>query len=140
MTSRIVSVTRTDLQQLRKLLQSEFACALSGGRSHLADLDKALDCTTVVEPEEMSPDVVTMNSTVELRDMDSNDAETYTLVYPHEACIAEGKLSILSPLGAEIFGRRIGQSVTLPLLNRKTQKRVERIYFQPERAGALNYY
>ncbi|QDV41467.1 Regulator of nucleoside diphosphate kinase [Stieleria neptunia] len=137
MTSQIVAVTRVDLQRLQTLLQSEFAVALGGGRSHLTELDNALSRASVVESEEMVPDVVTMNSTVELLDLDRNDAETYTLVYPDEACIAEGKLSILSPLGAAVFGRRVGQSVSLHLLHCKTNKRVTRIYFQPERAGAF---
>ncbi len=71
-------------------------------------------------------------------DFSHETAETVTIVYPDEACSAEGKLSILSPLGSELLGRRIGESVTLHLLQRESRKRVEKVTFQPERVGAFN--
>ncbi|WP_238383108.1 GreA/GreB family elongation factor [Rubripirellula obstinata] len=79
-----------------------------------------------------------MNSTIELIDLDRDESETLTLVYPDEASSAEGKLSILSPLGSELLGRRVGESVTLHLLQRETRKRVQKVAFQPERVGAFN--
>ena len=138
MPSRNIAVSRTDLQRLQSLLESHFVEVIGNGRAHLKELKRKLELATVVDSSEMLPDIVTMNSTFNLFDLDRNESETFTLVYPDEACIAEGKLSILSPLGAEIFGRRVGASVTLYLLNRETRKRVEKISFQPERSGAFD--
>lgn len=138
MTAQDIAITLTDLQRLRILLDSHFVEAIGNGRTHLRELQSRLDRAAVVDPREMPPDIVTMNSTFNLFDLDRSEAETFTLVYPDEACIAEGKLSILSPLGAESFGRRVGESLTLNILKRPTRKRIEKMSFQPERSGAFD--
>jgi regulator of nucleoside diphosphate kinase len=138
MSSRIIAVSLTDLQRLRSLLDSHFVEAIGSDQTHLKQLKSKLDLATVVNSFEMPPDIVTMNSTFNLYDLDRSEADTFTLVYPDEACIAEGKLSILSPLGAEVFGLRVGESVTLNVLNHETRKRVDKMSFQPERVGAFD--
>lgn len=138
MTSRIIAVTRTDLQRLKSLLESHRVPAVGNDRVHLTHLKCELDNAAVVESDEMSAELITMNSTFKLLDLDRHQTDTFTLVYPDDACIAEGKLSILSPLGSELLGRRAGDEVTISLLQRDTRKRVEAISFQPERVGAFN--
>lgn len=138
MTSRIIAVTRTDFTRIDQLLRSEWTVAIGGQRAHLKTLRNRLDEATVVDSPDMLPDIVTMNSTIYLHDIELRETDIYTLVYPEEASIAEGKLSILSPLGAEIFGRRVGETVILDVLNKKSSKRVEKLSFQPERIGAFN--
>lgn len=61
----------------------------------------------VVEPENVPRDVVTMNSTVRLADPMSGDAWELTLVYPEEHDPEENCWSVLSPVGAGLFGHRI---------------------------------
>ncbi|EMI43710.1 GreA/GreB family elongation factor [Rhodopirellula sp. SWK7] len=131
-------VTRLDRQRLLHLLDSNFTQAMGNGRFHLTDLKEKIVSATVVDSEDMLPEVITMNTTFKLLDVPRGEAETFTLVYPDEACIAEGKLSILSPLGAELLGRRVGDVVRLRVFNHDTEKRVENISFQPERCGVLN--
>lgn len=138
MIAQDIAISRTDLQRLQVLLDSHFVEAIGNGRTHLKELQRRLERATVVDPGEMLPDIVTMNSTFNLFDLDRREAETFTLVYPEEACIAEGKLSILSPLGAESFGRRVGERLTLNILQRPTRKRIEKLWFQPERSGAFH--
>lgn len=138
MISRKIAVSRVDKSRLQVLLQSELALGLGVGRPHLIELQEKLSRATVMDSQEMLPDVITMNSTVKLFDLDRHEFDTLTLVYPVEACSTEGKLSILSPLGSELFGRRVGESVTLHLLQRETRKRVEKVTFQPERVRAFN--
>ncbi|TWU19396.1 Regulator of nucleoside diphosphate kinase [Allorhodopirellula heiligendammensis] len=137
MTPRIFALTRTDRQRLETLLDSHFVEAMWDERAHLSNLKEKLEAATVVDSREMLPDIVTMNSTVKLFDIDRREAETFTLVYPEEACIAEGKLSILSPLGTEVLGRRVTERFSLQVLTVKTRKRVENISFQPERSGVF---
>tara|TARA_R110002073_G_scaffold7245_7_gene41367 strand:- start:1609 stop:2028 length:420 start_codon:yes stop_codon:yes gene_type:complete len=138
MSSRTIVVSRTDLARLQSLLDSHFVAAIGSDRTHLKELKSKLERATVVDSRDMLPDIVTMNSTFNLFDLDRDEADTFTLVYPDEACIAEGKLSILSPLGAGIFGLCVGDSLTLHVLNRETRKRVEKMSFQPERVGAFD--
>lgn len=135
---RSIVVTRTDLTRLQELLQSQFAAAVGEGRPHLTELNDLLERAEPVDPQSMLPHIVTMNSTIKLLDVKQEEAETYTLVYPEEACIAEGKLSILSPLGSQLLGRHVGEEVAFNVSDRKIYKRVEKIWFQPERAGAFN--
>ncbi|MCO8120895.1 GreA/GreB family elongation factor [Stieleria sp. TO1_6] len=138
MSSPIIAVSQTDLQRLESVLDSHFVQAIGNDRPHLKELKNKLERASVIDCREMQPDIVTMNSTFNLFDIDRNESDTFTLVYPDEACIAEGKLSILSPLGAEVFGLRVGATLTLHVLNHKTRKRVEKISFQPERAWFRN--
>jgi len=55
--------------------------------------------------------LVTMGSKVEFRDDSTGQARTVTLVYPDEADLAAGKLSVLSPVGAALIGLSVGQSI-----------------------------
>ncbi|QEG41969.1 GreA/GreB family elongation factor [Roseimaritima ulvae] len=137
MSSRIVAVTQIDLNRLQALLQQEMLLDESSGRPHWFELQDALARASTVSPDQMPPEVITMNSTFDLFDLDRQESDTYTLVYPEEAAIEEGKLSILSPLGAGIFGRQVGQLVSLRVRDRDIRKRVEKLSFQPERVGAL---
>jgi regulator of nucleoside diphosphate kinase len=55
--------------------------------------------------------VVSMGSQVDFRDDTTGQSRTVRLVYPDEADIAEGKLSVLSPVGAALIGLSVGQSI-----------------------------
>lgn len=138
MTTRHIAVSRLDQHRILATLRQHQTVDVEYERDHLKQLRSRLESATVVDSREMLPDVVTMNSTFKLFDTVRSESDTFTLVYPDEACIAEGKLSILSPLGAEVFGRRVGESLTLQVLNGETQKRVDQLFFQPERMGAFS--
>ncbi len=56
------------------------------------------------------PDVVQMGSTVEFRS-DVAPQKPLTLVFPQEADIAAGRISILTPIGAALIGLSPGQSI-----------------------------
>lgn len=73
----------------------------------------------------MPADVITMGSMVEFFDDSSDSTRTVTLVYPGDADIANGQLSILTPVGAALIGLRAGQSILWPdrcLTVRKVQR------------------
>lgn len=138
MTSSTISVTRSDLNRLEQLFLGEWALTVGGSRDHIDNLRNRLSNAVVVDSVDMLPDVITMNSSFYLKDSKRDESDFYTLVYPDEACIAEGKLSILSPLGAEVFGRRVGETIDLLILEKVAQKEIAKLSFQPERVGAFN--
>jgi regulator of nucleoside diphosphate kinase len=76
-----------------------------------------------------------MHSRVQVLDVKSGESETYTLVYPDEADIDEGKLSILAPLGTALLGTRIGQTIKFEAPAGTRKLRIEKILYQPEAAG-----
>ena len=69
-------------------------------------LERELDRSTIVEPADVPRHVVTMNSTVWFRDLDSEEIESYTLVFPHEANMDQNRISVLAPIGTALLGYR----------------------------------
>ena len=58
-------------------------------------------------------DKVLIGSTVEIRDLHSNDCETYTLAHPADANISVNRISSLAPLGKSLYGRRVGDIIAV---------------------------
>ena len=58
--------------------------------------------------------VIGMQSVVEFVDGAHDLRQTVTLVYPNEANISEGRISILTPVGAGLIGLTAGQSIHWP--------------------------
>ena len=79
--------------------------------------------------------IVTMRSKVRVRDTGTRECDTYTLVYPHEAEINAGKLSVLAPLGLALLGARVGETVAFDAPAGRRRVKVEKILYQPEAAG-----
>lgn len=73
------------------------------------------------KPGRIGADVVTMNATVAFLDTSSGTERTVTLVYPPEADIDAGRISILTPVGAGLIGLKTGQSILWP--DREGRKR-----------------
>ena len=76
-----------------------------------AMLLKEIDRARVVKDGALPAEVVGMGSRVRFRDESTGTERTVRLVYPHEADIAAGKVSILTPIGAGLIGLREGQSI-----------------------------
>jgi regulator of nucleoside diphosphate kinase len=107
--SRIV-VSRRDLLRLRALL-GPHARAAANDRDHLFELEEEIDRATVVGAEALPTDVVALESTVIVLDVQSGSHASYTLVLPAQADIAEGRVSVLAPLGTALLGCRVGDEV-----------------------------
>ncbi|CAO3408638.1 Regulator of nucleoside diphosphate kinase [Azospirillum largimobile] len=73
-----------------------------------AELDRAV----VVGPDEIAPSIVTMNARVTFRDEVAGQERTVTLVYPQQADLAAGRISVLTPIGAALIGVAEKQSIT----------------------------
>lgn len=72
----------------------------------LAELERA----TVVDAGKVPPASVQMGATVEYRS-DDGQRRRVTLVYPGEADIAQGRVSVLTPIGTALLGVSVGQSI-----------------------------
>ena len=128
--SKPLVITECDFKRLRDLVQSR-----RYRTAHSADFKQELDRGQIVAPNEVPPAVVTMHSKVRVRDLAGNRAETYTLVYPHEADIEQQRLSVLAPLGRALLGTRTGQTIEVATPGGLRRVKVERILYQPEAAG-----
>lgn len=102
-----IYVTERDMNRLRQLTEAR----LSGHQAHpqmLARLEDELDRAEILEEGHTVPDVVTMNSRVLLRDLDTGKERTYRLVFPSQCTGAGEELSVLAPLGIALLGYRVG--------------------------------
>lgn len=106
-------------------------------RRYLADLEQELDRAAAVDATEVPPDVVTMNSTVELSDVDSGDTGAYTLVYPDEADIQRNRISVLAPVGTAILGYRVGDVVRWPAPDGVARVRIDNSSLSARARGRL---
>ena len=104
-------------------------------REYLNKLEAELDRAEIVDPKDMPADVVTMRSKVRLQDLVSGESNTYSLVFPTEADFAEGKISVLAPIGTAILGYRQGDTIEWPVPSGLRKLKVEEILYQPEAAG-----
>lgn len=98
-------------------------------------LKSRIDKARVLDPTDMPRDVVTMNSSVRVRDLDTEEIEAYTLVYPAFADAAKGFLSIVTPVGIALLGARQGETVECVSSPSPMRFHVEKVEFQPEGAG-----
>lgn len=134
--SKQIILTDKDYRRLIALLNDSFALALLH-KPYLRDLRGELDIAEIVEADKIPPDVVTMHSTVQLRDVSSHEVDLFTLVFPNEANIVEGKLSVLAPIGTAILGQRVGDIVTWPVPSGNVKVEIEEVTAFPERPQPL---
>jgi regulator of nucleoside diphosphate kinase len=65
----------------------------------------------MVPHETLPHDRVAMNSSVTYRQEPAGDSRTITLVHPDEADAAQGRISVLSPVGRALLGRMPGSVI-----------------------------
>lgn len=127
-----ITVSSRDLNRLEALLESP---ALSRHPAAIA-LSEELGRATVLPPEQMPADVVTMHSRVDCIDDVHGDQHSLTLVYPNEADSEKQRVSILAPVGSALLGLSLGQSIDWQApQGRLLRLRVTAIHYQPEAAG-----
>lgn len=134
MTERNIFITQHDLDRLEELI----AVARRTDKvdmDYLDRLDDALVSKTSVAGRAVPEDVVTMNSRVALIDPESGQEHEYSLVFPADANAAEGKISVLAPLGTALLGASRGQTVEWSAGGNLRRLRIEEILYQPEAAG-----
>ncbi|MBU2574257.1 MAG: nucleoside diphosphate kinase regulator [Elusimicrobia bacterium] len=134
MNGRVLYITKTDCERLRKYLSSP-AARNSRDRGNLEILGEEIHKAKIVDSREIAPDVVTMNSRIKLKDMDTNKEILVTLVFPDDSNIEQGKLSVLSPIGTAILGYSLGDIIEWKVPSRVRRIQIKEICYQPEAAG-----
>jgi regulator of nucleoside diphosphate kinase len=131
---RKIVITKFDKERLEELIAAaEEFCDHS--RRDLHALAGELARASVVLPKAVPQDVVTMNSKVVLRDVDTSGEMTYSLVFPKDADIDTGAISILAPVGTAILGYGEGDVIEWPVPSGIRRIKIEKILYQPEAAG-----
>lgn len=127
-----ITVSSLDAARLEKMLNSFSSMQIPNKEDLQAELDRA----TIVEPQDMPHDVVTMNSTVIFRIDPSGMEFSLTLVYPNDIGDGTGKISVLAPVGSALLGLREGDEIFWPKPGGGSlQVRIKKVVYQPERSG-----
>lgn len=104
-----IVITEIDAARLRDLL----AVRTRAGRDqeHLHDLAAELERARIAESDEVSADVITIHTRVQILDLVSKERRELTLVLPRESDASAGRISVLAPLGTALLGNRAGDEV-----------------------------
>ncbi|HEY3521133.1 MAG TPA: nucleoside diphosphate kinase regulator [Rhodanobacteraceae bacterium] len=126
-----ITISSLDLQRLEAMLES----AQYRDQPGAAALQEELERAQVLEPKDLPPDVVSMNSIAECVEEGSGRMHELTLVYPRDADAAQSRVSVLAPVGMALLGLRVGQGIDWPAPGGTLRLRVTAIRYQPEAAG-----
>ncbi|MHB0923422.1 MAG: nucleoside diphosphate kinase regulator [Bellilinea sp.] len=134
MAERTIYITENDLSRLRNLITDTRRSELRRSE-YLDNLENELSRAVIVTSENIPADTITMNSKAVLVDVDTNEEMNVTLVYPTDANIEEGKISILAPIGTAMIGYRAGDMFVWRVPDGERKLKVVRVIYQPEAAG-----
>lgn len=132
-----IFITDFDLKRFKWLLSNSHKFD-DTYKKYLDDLEIELKDAVIIDQKEIPADIITMHSKFKLKDIDTNEENIYTLVFPFDASQEENKLSILTSIGVSVIGSKAGHIVEWESSAGKRNCRIEEILFQPESQG--NYY
>jgi transcription elongation factor GreA len=104
-------------------------------QARLGHLTKRRAELSNIDLSEVPADRVGFGSRVTVRDLRTRDEETYSLVFGDYIDIDSGQISIASPLGQTLLGRRVGEEVVLKLPRGERKLRIESLTTLPEMVG-----
>lgn len=109
-------------------------------RSNRPSRDEPLHClledANIVAPRQVPPDVVTMYALVTVEDPDGGARRKFSVCYPEDAEPNAGFVSVLSPIGTALLGRRRGETIEWVAPTGSVQRlRIVELLFQPEASG-----
>ena len=125
--------TLTELDHIRisKLLQRAV-----GSPETVAQVDELINNAELISSHKVPANLVTMYSQVLIADGNTGEERKLTLCYPHDADVAAGFISVLSPVGVSLLGLKKGKVARWPTPDggTATAKIVDSV-FQPEESG-----
>jgi len=102
-----IILAQRDAARLEALLESPALRNTPAASVLLDELTRA----EVVPDEQVPAEVVRMNSVVECEDEHGGERHVLTLVYPQDADVSAGRVSVLAPVGSALLGLGVGQSI-----------------------------
>ena len=126
---------RRDLEKLKRVDRPENIRAIEEARSHgdlsenaeyaaakdrqgfiegrISDLEYKLACLEIIHPHNLPKDRAVFGSRVLLENLETGQDVEYQLVGPDESDVENGRISIVSPLGRAILGRKPGDELVV---------------------------
>jgi regulator of nucleoside diphosphate kinase len=130
-----IYITEVDLARLRKLIEAARDSGVDSNMPYTNKLEDELDRANIVDPKEIPMDAITMRSKVRLKDLESRKEMIYSLVFPNEADVDDGRISVLAPVGTAMIGYRVGDIIEWEVPSGLRRLKVEEVLYQPEASG-----
>jgi transcription elongation factor GreA len=133
MTRDGLTVLETELRTLKNVERLEIIRAIGTAREHgdlkenaeyhaarerqsfvegrITELEGVISCVDVIDPSKLSGDMVRFGATVLLADEDTEEERTYQIVGAYETDMAQGKISVTSPMARALIGKELGDSI-----------------------------
>jgi regulator of nucleoside diphosphate kinase len=127
MTNGPIIVADGDEGRLRRLVRA-LKYSLFRDQRQLDLLDQTLESAEVRPPDRVPKGVVRMNSRIRVLDFETRKRGMYTLVFPEEANISQGLISVLAPLGIALLGHRTGDTIEAKVPGGVRTLRVEHVW------------
>jgi regulator of nucleoside diphosphate kinase len=111
MSMRTILISKRDLERLKSLLESAKKFLRHCSPEHLNVLEEGLEQAEVITEGKIPANVITMNRRALVLDLDAGKKFEYVVVYPRDADVAKGKISVLAPIGTAMLGGRVGEVI-----------------------------
>ncbi|MGV3507889.1 MAG: GreA/GreB family elongation factor [Sphingobacteriaceae bacterium] len=90
-------------------------------------LEMEIKSAKIVPGKEMPEDVVSINTNVQVRDIETENEFAFDLVSPGEAKVKNNKFSALSDIGLALIGYRVGEEVHWEMPDGLKRFRIEQV-------------
>jgi len=126
---------KAELDRLKKVERAKVIEAIAEARSHgdlsenaeydaakerqgfiesrISELGSKLADARIIETAGRTSETVVFGATVQLIELEAKQKKQYTLVGQDEADLKDGKISVQSPVGKALIGKRVGDQVTV---------------------------
>ncbi len=98
--------------------------------SRIRFLQKILEHSRVIDANALPKDRVSLLSKVEFTNLATNTRMTFEIVSPHEMDLEAGKISLKSPIGAALMGKKVGEIAETSIPSGTLRLRIESITFE----------
>ena len=97
--------------------------------SRIRFLQKVLEHSRVIDPDVLPKDRVSLLSRVEFTNLSTNTRMKFEIVSPHEMNLEAGKISLKSPIGAALMGKKVGEIAEAQVPSGTLRLRIDSISF-----------
>ena len=104
--------------------------------SRIRFLQKILEHSRVIDPDVLPKDQVCLLSRVEFTNLATNTRMCFEIVSPHEMNLEAGKISLQSPIGAALMGKRVGEIAEAQVPSGILRLRIDRISLTEAKNGS----
>lgn len=126
MKNKQIYITQADFDRLKEVIE------LAPHAPDVLELEAELKRAVIVDVADIPADVITMNSRLCLRDIDTGRDEICQVVYPDEADIKRNKISVLAPIGTAVLGYKSGDLIEWKVPAGLRRLKIKKVLYQPE--------